>query len=361
MKRALSPRKLLPYALAILVASIVLILLVLTMSKPAINHQAETVSIKTISSQIQADGSIVAQDQATLHFQTGGKLIYLPVKQGDSVTQGQTIASLDTTTLQKQLTQALNTYRSTRDSFDQTTQNQSNNVIQHQQSATTGQSDTSYLNDVAKRIVDQNQANLDNSVLNVEIAQQALQLATLTAPINGVVTNMDVTTAGVNVTPTTSFTVADPSTLVFRVGVSESNIDYIGEGNAVTIKLSGGAKTTLTGSVDKIYPDKVTLPNGEKEYQVDIAVTNLPSTIKMGQTGTALIQSVLTDTARLVPTWTILNHDSVWVVSDGTTQLKKVTIGKTHGDMTEVLEGLNDGDQVVTNPESIAAQKYQLL
>ena len=38
------------------------------------------------------------------------------------------------------------------------------------------------VNDAIKRIVDQNQASLDNSVINVELANYALQLSRLTSP-----------------------------------------------------------------------------------------------------------------------------------------------------------------------------------
>lgn len=345
-------------AIGVVVLCIVLILACFG-STPIAKTQA--VAVKSVSSQIQADGAIAAQDQATLHFQTSGKLVYLPVKEGDSVKQGQTIASLDTTTIQKQITQALNTYKSTRDTYDQTIQNQGNNVLQNTQKTTTGQTDSSYLNDVAKRIVDQNQANLDNAVLNVEIAQQALQLSTLISPLNGVITHMDVTTSGVNVLPTTTFTVADPSTLVFRVNVAESDIDYIAEGSVATIKLSGAKKNEFFGHVDKIYPDKITLSSGQKVYQVDIASSDFANYGKMGQTGTVLIQSNFKSNAQLVPTWTVLDHDSIWVLSGDKTLLRHITVGKMHGDMIEVLDGLEEGDQVITNPQTIAAQKYQIL
>ena len=46
---------------------------------------------------------------------------------------------------------------------------------------------------------------------NVDLANYALQLATLTSPINGVLLHEDVNTAGVNISPVTTFIVADPA------------------------------------------------------------------------------------------------------------------------------------------------------
>jgi RND family efflux transporter MFP subunit len=339
--------------------SVGIIALSLTVLKSHAAEQAESVAIRSVSSGILADGTITAQNQAALHFQAGGKLTYLPVKEGDSIKQGQTIANLDTYTIQKQLAAALNSYRSTRDTFDQTQQNQGNSVLQNQQEKTTGQNDMSYLNDVAKRIVDQNQANLDNSVIQVELANYAMQLSTLTSPINGIVTHMDVTNAGLNVSPTTSFVIQDPSSLVFRAYVSENDIDYVSEGSSVTIKLGNGKD--MYGTVQKISPDKVALPSGGSGYQVDITSPELLQQTKIGQSGSVIITSNTQSAVKLVPTWTVLNNDSVWVMDHGKAVLKHVTIGKTHGDTREIIDGLNDSDQVILNPESIAATNYQLL
>jgi RND family efflux transporter MFP subunit len=326
------------------------------------DEKAESIAVRSVSSDILASGTVTAQNQATLHFQAGGKLASLPVKEGDTVKQGQTIASLDTYTLQKQLTSALNTYRSTRNSFDQSQQNQNNSVLQVQQSKTTFQdinAGRSYLDDVAKRIVDQNQANLDNSVIQVELANYAIQLSTLTSPINGIVTHMDVTTPQVNVSPATSFVIQDPSSAVFRAYVAESDIDYVSVGSVVTIKLDN--EREFAGTVDKVSADKVTAADGSSAYEVDVTSPEMQAQSKIGQSGSVIIKSNTQSNVSLVPTWTVLNNGSVWVLEHGKAVLKPVTVGKTHGDMREITGGLDPDDQVILNPASIAAGKYPLL
>ena len=81
---------------------------------------------------ITANGFVTAQNRATLNFQTSGKLSYLPYKEGDTVTAGRTIARLDTYALNRQLSLALNNYRATRNTFDQTQQNSQDNVLKTQ-------------------------------------------------------------------------------------------------------------------------------------------------------------------------------------------------------------------------------------
>ncbi len=332
--------------------------------------KTEALEVKSIAEYLQADGAVTPQNQATLHFQTGGKLVYFPFKEGDSVYQGQTIASLDTFTLQKQLQLTANSYEIAKNAANQILQYQQAGVLEGQQRVsldTTSKqgysaiSETDVIYNNIKRIVDNAFLSQNSAQINVDLANYAITLASITSPINGIITHMDVTTPYVNVTSATSFIVADPDSLVFRANVSENDIDFISVGNSVTIRLNSGNGKSISGTVSKIYPDKVTLVTGQRIYQVDIEAAQAGSLSVMGQSGTVLIQSNSQNNVKLIPTWTVLNHDSVWVFANGKPVLRNVSVGKTHGDLTEILSGLEINDRVITNPESIAAAKYKIL
>ena len=321
-----------------------------------------TSSVQFVNSTITADGSVTAQSQATLNFQTSGKLVYLPYKEGDAVVAGQTIARLDTYQLRRQLTTALDNYRATRDSFDQTQQNSQDNILKSQQTPgfnNANTDSTSAVNEAIKRIVDQSQATLDNSVANVELANYALQLSALTSPLNGIITHESVTVPGVNITPSTAFTVADPDSMVFRANVSPENIYYISEGNPVSLAIDG-VVNKLSGTITKIYPSKVILSNGQSVYQVDITSPDLKKFAKLEVTGTAII-STNSENVALVPAWTVLSGKYIWVNNNGTPSLKTVTTGKIHGNEIEVTSGLTSSDKIIINPKYIPSLKYQLL
>lgn len=340
------------------------------LTKSPSSQGATTIAVKEVGENIVASGTIHSTQEATLHFQTGGKVTYLPLQPGDAVAAGTTIAQLDTYTLQQQLTQALNNYQSTRDTFDQTQANAQSGVLQGSQKnalnlynqSAVGGADTqnTAINDAVKRIVDQNQANLNNSVSNVQLANYALQLATLSSPFSGVLVSEDITTANQNVTTTTSFVVADPTQLVFKANVAAQDIDFVTVGAQTTIQLTG-SNAKITGVVSKIYPQKTTLPDGEDIYVVDITAQPLSSIAKLGQTGTVSITSNAHVATILVPTWTIVGHTAVWVMEQNKAMLKKVTIGKVHDNLTEVTNGLAPSDMVITNPQTIAGETYNAL
>ena len=358
-------------------ASVLLIVMLTRISQPHITTQTESVAVRSIASQIQADGEVTSQNEAKLSFETSGKLVSLPYKEGDIVRQGQTIASLDTYALQRQLTAALNTYRSTRDSFDQTQENvktgalQGSNVVPvnpfnplgvNGVSVTTG-GDTEYtmMHDIAKRVLDQNQSNLDNSVIQVELANYALQLATLTSPITGVITHEDVTVPNINITPASTFIVDDMNALVFRANVTEEDIDYVSEGSRAVVSLNG-SKKILHGTVIKIYPQKIVLANGQSVYRIDIQTdTDLKTMAQFGQGGTVAIQSNADSATRLVPSWAVLNNQYLWIEKDGKKILQQIVAGKTHDGSTEIIEGLRADDRIIINPESVISNKYIFL
>ncbi|MHB1006631.1 MAG: efflux RND transporter periplasmic adaptor subunit [Chloroflexota bacterium] len=71
----------------------------------------QTVARGTVTSSVAASGSVVTTKQTKLSFTTGGKLSSLSVNVGDSVKAGQTLAELDTTSLQIKLEQANSSLR----------------------------------------------------------------------------------------------------------------------------------------------------------------------------------------------------------------------------------------------------------
>jgi len=154
---------------------------------------------------------------------------------------------------------------------------------------------------------------------------------------------------------------ADPKSPVFRANVSENDIDFVSVGAPATIQINGIPSNTFQGTVRKIYPQKITLANAQQVYQVDIQSTALLSYGKLQQSGTVLITNNSVQKALLVPAWLVLSHNMIWVLHNTTPELKQVTLGKTHGNAIEVLNGLSQEDKIITHPESIVNKTYHLL
>jgi len=305
------------------------------------NQTSTTVSVKFVNSTISVGGAVTAQNQETLSFQTSGKLIYLPFKEGDSVLQGQVVARLDTAKLEATLRQA---------EQDFTAAKAASEKLYNDQGAKT---DESFDEKVKRTAVDAAQNKAYDSVVK---ARQDITDATLVSSLDGIITHEGVTTTGVNITPATTLTVADPDTMVFRANVPLENIYYVSVGSDVTLAIDG-IQQKLNGTVAKIYPSKVILPNGQAVYPVDIVSDSLQKYAKLDLTGTAIISTNSKNVA-LVPAWTVLSGKYIWVEDNGNPRLAEVVSGKIHGKEMEITKGLSLNDKIIINPKYIQSLKY---
>lgn len=329
----------------------------------------DTVAVKKVAQDIVASGSIHSENEVTLHFQTGGKLIFLPFQKGDAVTVGQTIAQLDTYALQKTLQLQANAYAIAKNNSDQTQENKQATILEGQTRTTLDQTnknaysnitEAQVITDTVQRLVDNSLLTQNSAQLQVDLANYALSLSSLTAPFTGIITSEDVTTANVNVTPATGFSLADPNVKVFRADVAPSDIDFVSVGDSVVIKLDG-EKKEIHGTVEKISPQKITFPSGESVYEVDIRADDLNTTTVFGQNGSVVIKSNSESNALLAPSWAVLGHNTIWVWNGKSAQLKTIQTGATHDNMTEVTSGLSPEDKIILAPQAIAKMKYNIL
>lgn len=325
--------------------------------------------IKTVDSTFVAEGSVRSQNEANLHFLTSGKLAYIPVKEGDPVKKYQTIASLDTYTVQKQLEVAMNNYRAAKSSYDQTKDSSENDVLKKQittpynlytLSGMDKEERNAAIDEAIHRLVAQSESSLSNAQVQIELAKYAFSFSSITAPFDGMLVHADINTPNIMATTQTTYTVIDPKALIFKANVPEDQINYISEGSKAAIKLNG-IEESLDGIVKKVYPDKITLSNGSGVYQVDIASDKLSNLSKYKQNGVALITNNNEKEVLLVPSWAVLNNKYIWVNKNGTDILKEVKIGGNNGSEVEILSGLSSGDELVTNPENIVLKRYSVL
>lgn len=361
-------KKIFPVILAIILVVVVVGSMSVKKIKVSRNENfSESVRVENLNSEILTEGNVASEDEANLHFQTGGKLVYLPLKEGDKVWKGQTIAKLDTFTIEKQLTQALNNFKAVRDNFDQSQENNQNGVLQGQQKFVLETTNRVKLSDddkddvisaISKRILEQQQLNLDNAVVNVDLANYAIQLANLISPINGTIIHQDVNVANVNITPANSFIVANTSKLVFKSNLLEDYIQFVKEGDKAIIKLKGDSKE-YSGVIAKIYPEKVKLANGQNVYKIDIKSADLQKNAKYGQIGNVIIRPENKEEILAIPSWAIENNKFVWIKTDKGIEMRTVVVGGNFGDKTQIVSGVSLNEQIVTDPKIVVKNKYK--
>lgn len=305
------------------------------------NILTQKVVRQDVVTSVSVTGNVYAGKQVNLTFQIPGKLSFLGVKQGDSVKAYQTIATLDESTAQKNLEQALIAYDLQRRTFDVTQTDNQNRTPEQA------------LSESMKTILLDNQYNLQTAVNSVELADLAKQLSVLTTPISGIVTRCDAVTAGVNVTTTTTFTVTDPNSLEFQIEVDEADIGSIKVGQEADISLDAFPDNTLHLRVDRIdFVSHVSSSGGNAFY----VYANMPSSgnYRVGMSGNADIITDIKKNVLTVPLSSIMDDNTVYVKnSQGYFVKTGVQTGIQSDTLAQVISGLSEGQTVAIDPSSV--------
>jgi RND family efflux transporter MFP subunit len=284
---------------------------------------------------IDFSGIVDARERVGMRFSLGGKLVYLGAATGDRVQRGQTIASLDQRTVQKQLEKTLSQYESERWLFENAQDERKDQTLNTQE----------------RRLADLDQFSLERSVLDVQLQSLAFDTNRISAPFSGILVSSPYSVTGVNVGPTDTWELINPDTLYFRVLVDEIDIDAISVGQEAIIEIDAIPDRTFSAVVEKIAYTVSSGASGSV-FPVDLRFTE-PVSIeqhRVGMSGEARLILTEREQALSVPVEAITSREGknfVQVLVDGKPQDREVTLGIETEDYVEITSGLNEQDQVV--------------
>lgn len=303
------------------------------------NQTKKAASVKVVRGDLKEtltlSGSINADERVVLRFQTGGKLAYVGVDQGNYVRKGQLIASLDQREVKKNLQKRLNFYKKTRWDFEQLKDDDKNLVI----------------TDAIKRTFEKTQFDLDNSVLDVELQQLAVEFSNLYSPINGIVTAVTAPIAGVNISPTDAqFEITNPKTIYFSANADQTEVATLHSGIAGELVLDSYPDVKIPATIDRIA---FTPTQGETGtvYAVVIKVkaNNKDFNYRIGMTGDVTFTTKVKKKSLYVPVQFVTEQNGkkfVTIKKNETPVQKEVTTGFETDNFIEIKSGINEGDTV---------------
>jgi macrolide-specific efflux system membrane fusion protein len=170
--------------------------------------------------------------------------------------------------------------------------------------------------------------------------------APLLAPLDGHIIAVSVVPGQVLAATQTVFVMSD--FIILQAYVDETDLHRITDKQAVEFYLSGiSEKDKLTGKVFQIAYDSSTV-NNVTTYMIKVAIDNPPDYLRSGLT--ADVYFVLDDVKDVlkVPSEFISVDNTVLVATsdDSNPELRKVEIGATDGNYTQIKSGLVEGDWV---------------
>ncbi|HEV7466950.1 MAG TPA: biotin/lipoyl-binding protein [Candidatus Dormibacteraeota bacterium] len=225
--------------------------------------------------------------------------------------------------------------------------------------------------------IDQSQVQIDQ--ISVDNAQKALTQATLTAPVDGVVGQVNVSvgqiapsgsssstssssgqagassassasSSGTSSSSSTTHSIVILTPGAFEVvgSVSDAQVNRVAAGQRARITVAG-AMQSITGTVTGIAPE-ATVSSGVATFPVTVVLAGSNPSLHAGVSASIAVVVNQVVHVLTVPSSAIRpsgGADSVETLVDGQPQSLPVTIGASDALRTQVVSGLNEGDTVV--------------
>lgn len=192
------------------------------------------------------------------------------------------------------------------------------------------------------------QTALEESRAERALLQTRLARTRVTSPIDGVVSQRLKEPGDVVPLHTHILSVFDPTTLVVKLNLSEILLANIPQGVQVDVRIDALGDQTYPGFVTRKYP---TIDPITRQGTLEVKLDPIPPGALPGQLCRVTIAAE-TQPLRTVPL-AVVRHDArgeyvYRLTTNNKVEQVMVTTGVQLGDTLEIIDGLNDGDQVVS-------------
>ncbi|MEE3384044.1 MAG: efflux RND transporter periplasmic adaptor subunit [Prevotella sp.] len=336
--------------------------------KEEVTFKTEKVAPANIQNSITATGTIEPVTSVTVGTQVSGIVSKLYVDYNSVVRKGQVIAELDRTNLLSEL----NTAKANLSSAQSSLNYQQANLNRYSELYKKGLvSADDY--EAAQLSYRQSKEQVATANESVRRAQTNLGYATITSPIDGVVLSKSVeegqTVAASFNTPELFKIAQDLTNMRVVADVDEADIGDVKEGERVTFTVDAYPDDTFEGSVTQVRQEATTT-NNVVTYEVVISAPNAQLKLKPGLTASVTIYtaektgvlSVPSKALRFTPTKETVGNkkivdcngnNKVWILAGNEIKAVPVSIGMTDGTHTQIMSGLKEGQEIITELEVI--------
>ena len=200
----------------------------------------------------------------------------------------------------------------------------------------------------------------EEHIRELERTKQVTKTLPLHSPISGTVINKSIL-QGAHVEPGEElYTIADLSRVWILADIYEYELSFVKKGQKAAVSLSYDPGTVLTGQVGFIYP---TLDPKTRTAKVRFELNNADEKLKPDMYANVELQVNLG--ARLaIPQEAIIESGQKQIVflhrGGGKLEPRLIKTGVKTGEWTEVLDGVNEGDHIVTSANFLIDSESRL-
>ncbi|STZ75460.1 efflux RND transporter periplasmic adaptor subunit [Bergeriella denitrificans] len=341
-----------------------------------INYLTEPASRKDIRQTVSATGEISADKLVNVGAEASGQIKKLYVKIGQQVQAGDMIAEIDSRTQ----TNTINTRRAELDTYKarlvsaqialKSAQTQYNREkALWKEDATSKESLETAENALAaaKASVEEIKSSIRQTQIAINTAEKELSDTKITAPSSGTVVAIPVeegqTVNAVQTTPTI-VQLADLSMMLNKMQIAEGDISKVKAGMPITFTVLSAPDDVRHGTLDSVDPGLTTMSQGSYTTSTDTTSTaiyyyaralvpNEDGSLHIGMTTENTIVVNEAKDALSVPTLAVKQKNGksfVRVLDEKRQPVEKaVQTGLNDGTNTQVLSGLQEGEEVIVS------------
>ncbi len=359
---------------------------------------------------VSCNGRVQAQTKVDISSQVMGQIVTLAVREGDVVKKGDLLLQIDKVQYDAnaQATQAALDALFVQRDADKLTREQAERDLERTKKNFAAKIETEQNLQKAQLALDSARAaevadarRIDQARANLLANKDSLRKTTLVSPINGVVTAKPVEqgenaiVGTMNNPGTVLLTVSDMAVVEGEMEVDETDIPHVKVGQKATLTFDAYPEKKFDGVVTEIGGSPITksalgTDSSAVNFKVKVQVKNPPSNIRPGFSVSGKIETDRREAALAIPIPALVVADpaslerkkpgakatppsgsavaapaptpaagsdkkkdveGVFVVTKaGTVEFRKIKTGINADLQTEVVEGLAEGDEVVTGP-----------
>jgi RND family efflux transporter MFP subunit len=326
---------------------------------PTITAETATVARRTLVDEVVARGTIttVPNEDVKVSALVAGRVNTLRAAEGDSVTKGQVLAELDRQPLEDQRRQAAAAVEQAKAQLE----NARLNLQRNQQMFERGIAAGKEVED-ARTALAAAQAALEQANAALSTANRNVERATVRSPISGQVVKRMVS-VGEQVDGTAAqpvIEIANLDRVELAANVPAEHLGRIHAGQTAAVVTDAFEGKTFSGSVLAIAPAVDATTNAGL---VRIRINNPGRALKVGMFAEAHVALEEHRDALVVPPPAVVRLDEgavVYVVTGDTAQRTAVKVGLEKPDAVEILDGLKEGQTVLTSSVYGLGEKAKL-
>jgi RND family efflux transporter MFP subunit len=321
-------------------------------------HKAKSAnqSNNSTASVLDASGYVTARMQATVSSKLTGKVLEVYIEEGMFVEKGQILAQLDDSSVQAELNFAKTQLKEARRIFNRTLELRKDNLA-------------------SQASLDAAESQVDGLKARLDISKQVVADMQIRAPFSGVVINkaaqpgemISPVSAGGGFTRTGIGTIVDMSSLEVEVDVNESYINRVQPGQPAITNLNAYPNWDISSEVIAIIP---TADRNKATVKVRIGLLEKDERVlpDMGAKVSFLKEQVTEAPEEIngvmIPSSAIIKEDDlsyVFVIKNGSIIKTKIAIGSSSSNFSRLIDGVEVGDNVVTDPNNELQNGQEVL